>query len=78
MTSPESRNHETRRIEHSAPEEIEKIDSKRIFMKIIEELKKEVKIWYKEMEDRYNKKIEGMSKEMEDKYTKKIEEMSNP
>ena len=45
-------------------------------MKIIEELKKEVKIWCKEMEDRYNKKIEEMSKEMEEKYTKKFEEMS--
>ena len=43
MISPESRDHETRRIEHPTPEEIEEIDSKRIFMKIIEELKQEVK-----------------------------------
>ncbi|KAK7807513.1 hypothetical protein U0070_001316 [Myodes glareolus] len=57
-------------------EEIEEIDSKRIFMKIIEELKQEVKICRKEMEDKYNKKIEEMSKEMEEKYTKKFEEMS--
>ena len=48
MTSPESREHETRRIEHPTPEEIEEIDSKRIFMKIIEELKQEVKICHKE------------------------------
>ncbi|KAK7798096.1 hypothetical protein U0070_006500 [Myodes glareolus] len=51
MTSPESREHKTRRIEHPTPEEIEEIDSKRIFMKIIEELKQEVKISHKEMEE---------------------------
>ena len=62
MTSPESRELETRRIEHPTPEEIEEIDSKRFFMKIIEELKQEVKICHKEMEDKYNKKIEEMSK----------------
>ncbi|KAK7809081.1 hypothetical protein U0070_008790 [Myodes glareolus] len=76
MTSPESRELETRRIEHPTPEEIEEIDSKRFFMKIIEELKQEVKICRKEMEDKYNKKIEEMSKELEEKYTKKFEEMS--
>ena len=76
MTPPESRELETRRIEHPTPEEIEEIDSKRFFMKIIEELKQEVKICRKEMEDKYNKKIEEMSKEMEEKYTKKFEEMS--
>ena len=65
-----------RRIEHPTPEEIEEIDSKRIFMKIIKELKQEVKICLKEMEDKYNKKIEEMSKEMEEKYNKKFEEMS--
>ena len=76
MTSPEFRELETRRIEHHTPKEIEEIDSKRIFMKIIEELKQEVKICCKEMEDKYNKKIEEMSKEMEEKYNKKFEEMS--
>ena len=78
MTSPASREHEMRRIEHPTPEEIEEIDSKRIFMKIIEELKQEVKICHKEMEDKYNKKIEEMNKETEEKnkYTKKFEEMS--
>ena len=58
MTSPKSRELETRRIEHPTPEEIEEIESKQIFMKIIEELKQEVKICCKEMEDKYNKKIE--------------------
>ena len=76
MTSPESRDHETRRNEHATPEEIEEIDSKRIYMKIIEELKQEVKICSKEMEAKYNKKIEEMSKEMDEKYKKNIEEMS--
>ena len=67
MTSPESSDHETRRIEHPTREEIEEIDSKWIFMKIIEALKQEVEICHKEMEDKYNKKIEEMSKEMEEK-----------
>ena len=76
MTSPESRELKTRRIELPTVEEIEEIDSKRIFMKIIEELKQEVKICCKEMEEKYNKKIEEMSKEMEENYNKKFEEMS--
>ena len=51
MTSPESKEHEMRIIEHPTPEEIEEIYSKQIYMKIIEELKQEVKICRKEMED---------------------------
>ena len=47
MTSSESRDHATRRIEHHTPEEIEEIDSKWNFMKIIEELKQKVKICHK-------------------------------
>ena len=62
MTPPESRELETRRIEHPTPEEIEEIDSKRFFMKIIEEIKQEVKICRKEMEEKYTKKFEEMSK----------------
>ena len=62
MTSPESRDHETRKIEHPTPEEIEEIDSKRNYMKIIEELKQEVKICRKEMEEKCNKKFEEMRK----------------
>ena len=58
MTSPESRDHETRRIEHPTPEEIEEIDSKWNYMKIIEELKQEMKICHKEMEEKYYKKLE--------------------
>ena len=76
MTSPESKDHKTRRIEHPTREEIEEIDSKQIFMKLIEEFKQEVKIGCKEMEEKYNKKIEEMSKEMEEKYNKKYEKMS--
>ena len=41
-------------------------------MNIIEELKQEVKICSKEMEDKYNKKIEEMSKEMEENYNKSL------
>ena len=44
MTSPETRNHETRRIEHHTPEEIEKIDLKRNIMKILEDLKRGEKL----------------------------------
>ena len=76
MTLPESRELETRRIEHPTPEEIEETNSKRNYMKMIEKQKQKVKICCKEMEDKYNKKIEEMSKEMEEKYTKKFEEMS--
>ena len=43
MTSPESRDPKTRRTEHPTPEEIEEIDFKRNYMKIIEDLKQEVK-----------------------------------
>ncbi|KAK7799982.1 hypothetical protein U0070_003128 [Myodes glareolus] len=50
MTSPESRDHETRRIEHPTQEDIEEIDYKQNYMKIIEELKQEVKNCHKEME----------------------------
>ena len=71
MTSPESRDHETRRIEHPTPE-IKEIDSNWNFMKIIEELKEEVKMCRKEMEEKYNKKIEKISKEMEEKYNKSL------
>ena len=57
MTLPESRDHETRRIEHPTPEEKEEIDIKwnimkiiEELMKIIEELKQEVKNCHKEIE----------------------------
>ena len=65
MTSPESRDHETRRIEHPTPEEIEEIDSKRNYMKIIEELKQEVK----------NKKVDKMNKSLKDTQEKAIKQV---
>ena len=71
MTSPESRELKTRRIEQPTPEEIEEINSKRIFMKIIEELKQEVKICRKKMEEKYNKNIEEMSKSVNEILGKK-------
>ena len=64
MTSPESRNHATSRIEHPTPEEIEEIDFKRNYMKMIEELKQEVKICHKEME--INKKLDEINKSLKD------------
>ena len=72
MTSPESRDHETRRTEHPTPEEIEEINLKRNFTKIIEELKQEVKICHKQIEEKYSKKIEEVSKEIEEKYNKSL------
>ena len=65
MTSPESRDHETRKIEHATPKEIEEIDSKQNYMKIIEELKQEVKNCHKEMEIT-NKKVDEMNKSLKD------------
>ena len=43
MTTPDSRDHATRRFEHPIPEEVEEIDFKCNFMKMIEELKQEAK-----------------------------------
>ena len=65
MMSIEYRYHETERIEHPTPEEIEEIDTKQNYMKIIEELKQEVKNCHKEME-MTNKKVEGMNKSLKD------------
>ena len=70
MTSPEARDHKTR-IEHPIPEEIEEINFKRNFMKIIEELKQEVKNCRKEME-MTNKKVEEMNKSLKDNQEKAI------
>ena len=50
MTTPDSRDHSTRRLEHPIPKEVEEIDFKQNIMKIIEDLKQEVKNCYKEME----------------------------
>ena len=50
MTTPDSRDHATRRFEHPSPEEIEVIDFKQNYLKMIEELKQEVKNCHKEME----------------------------
>ena len=50
MTSPETRDHKTRRIEHPTTEEIKEIDIKWNIMKIIEELKQEVNNCHKEIE----------------------------
>ena len=70
MTPPEPRDHPTR-IEHPTPEEIEEINFKRNFMKIIEELKQEVKNCRKEME-MTNKKVEEMNKSLKDNQEKAI------
>ena len=65
MTSPESRDHATRKIEHPTPEEIEEIDFKQNIMKIIEYLKQDVKNCHKEME-MTNKKVDEMNKSLKD------------
>ena len=65
MTSPESRDPKTRRIEHPTPEEIEEIDFKRNYMKIIEDVKQVVKNCHKEI-DMTNKKVEEVNKPLKD------------
>ena len=73
MTSPEFKDHETRRIEHPTPEEI---DSKRNYMKIIEELKQEVKNCHKEMEIT-NKKVDEMNESLKDTQEKQENQKRN-
>ena len=65
MTSPESRDHETRRIDHHSPEEIEEINFKWNYMKMIEDLKQEMKNCCKEMKIT-NKKVDEMNKSLKD------------
>ena len=50
MTTPESRDHATTIVEHPIPEEVEEMDFKHNIMIIIEDLKKEVKNFFKEAE----------------------------
>ena len=76
MTSPESRDHATRRSEHPAPEEIEEIHFKRNYMKIIEELKQEVKNCHKEMEIT-NKKVDEMNESLKDTQEKQENQKRN-
>ena len=63
MTTPDSRDGTTKRLEHPIPEEVEEIDSKCNIMKIIEDLTQDGKNCCKEMEKR-NKKVEEMSKSL--------------
>ncbi len=65
MTPPESRDPEIRRIVHPTPEELEEIYSKVSYMKIIEDLKQEVKNCHKQLEIT-NKKVEEMNKSLKD------------
>ena len=64
MTTSESRYHTTR-FEHPIPKEIEDIDFKRNIMKIIEDLKQDVKNSFKEME-KTNRKVEEINKYLKD------------
>ena len=65
MSSPESRDSEIRTIVHPTPEELEEIYSKVNYMKIIEDLKQEVKNCHKQLE-MTNKKVEKMNKSLKD------------
>ena len=51
MTTPESRYHETRRLKHPIPEEVEEIDFKCNIMEVIETLKQDVENSLKEMDE---------------------------
>ena len=58
MTTPESSKHETGRLEHPNPEEVEEINFKYNTMKVIETLKPDVRNSLKEMKEKTNKKLE--------------------
>ena len=65
MTIPEYRDHISSRPEHSVPEKVEEIDVKHNIIKIIEDLKQDVKNCFKETE-KTNKKVEEMNKSLKD------------
>ena len=65
MAIAESRDHTIRRLEYPIPEEVEEINFKCNILKIIEDLKQEVKNCFKEME-KTNKMEEEMNKSLKD------------
>ena len=65
MTSPESRDPEIRRIVHPTTEELEEINSKVNYIKIIEDLKQQVKNCHYQLEIT-NKKVEEINKSLKD------------
>ena len=66
MTTPESSDSSTRRLEHPNPEEVEEIDFKCNLMKMMETLKQEVKNSLKEMEEKTNKRLEEINESLKD------------
>ncbi|ERE67993.1 Transposase, L1 containing protein [Cricetulus griseus] len=64
MTPPETKNHTSARPEHHNADEAEENDLKNIFMKMIEDLKEDMRKSLKEMEERTNKKIQDINKSL--------------
>lgn len=76
MTTPDCRDHTTRRLEYPFSYELEEIDFKHKIMKMIEDFKQDVKNSFKEME-KTNKKVEEMSKSLKDTHENKKKKHSN-
>ncbi|ERE85060.1 vomeronasal 2 receptor, 52 precursor [Cricetulus griseus] len=66
MTPPETRNNTPVRPEHHDADEPEENDIKSIFMKIIEDLKEDMRKSLKEMEEKTNQKIQDINKSLKE------------
>ena len=75
MVTPGSIGHTTGKLDHPKPEEAEENDFKCNFMMIMETFKEEMKISFKEMEEKTNKKLEEINKSL--KQTEENKEKNN-
>ncbi|MGE9574270.1 hypothetical protein ACQP3C_24730, partial [Escherichia coli] len=66
MTPPETRNHTPARPEHPNSDEAEENDLKNIFMKMIEDLKEDMRKSLKEMEEKINQKLQDIHKSLKE------------
>ena len=66
MITAESSERTIGRFEHPNPVEVEEIDFKRNIMKVLENIKQDVKNSFKEMDENTNKKLEEMNKSLKD------------
>ncbi|ERE71958.1 GTPase IMAP family member 3-like protein [Cricetulus griseus] len=66
MTPPETRNHTPARPEHHNADEAEENDLKNIFMKLIKDLKEDIRKSLKEMKEKPNQKIQDINKSLKE------------
>ena len=66
MITPESSGHTTGRLEPANPEEVEEIDFKCNIMKVLENIKQNVKNSFKQMDEKTTKNLEEMNKSLKD------------